>query len=268
MVWCARHSYGFCRLLCSGSKGPHNTSQPPKRSVRRASVQDMTTDGSSGAQQLQPGLRQVAGRQQNPAGAAGTASQPAGQPHTAAGVGAIAFTSAGTLDKPTLTAAEQQPGAQCCTDVLARVHVHVHVISSSLHKMSALLKLMGGVAGAYLGCMRDDATVMHKLPVACEEGIHPVHSTPGSVMPMSACRAAERKRPVRTAREWRPLPLLCKRLDVMDPYRGKKAPLEVAAPKQVTLAFSHSPALLPSMIYRGKQTSCWGFQPRLGEECG
>ena len=38
---------------------------------------------------------------------------------------------------------------------------------------------------------------------------------------------------MRTAREWRPLPLLCKRLDVMDPYRGKKAPLEVAAPKQV-----------------------------------
>jgi hypothetical protein len=65
-----------------------------------------------------------------------------------------------------------------------------------------------------------------------------------------AASAAGRKRPVRTAREWRPMPLLCKRLDVMDPYRGKKAPLEVAAPKQVppicSDATRQSHALLPN----------------------
>lgn len=85
----------------------------------------MTTDGSSGgARQLQPGLRQAAGRQQNPAGAASTASQQPGLPHTAAGAGAIAFASAGTLDKPTPTAAEQQPGAPLCTDMLLGSDVH------------------------------------------------------------------------------------------------------------------------------------------------
>ena len=70
----------------------------------------MTTDGSSGTQQLQPGLRQAAGRQQPPA-TASAAPQP-GQPAAAAGLGAIAFASAGTLDKPTPTAPEQPPGAQ------------------------------------------------------------------------------------------------------------------------------------------------------------
>ena len=49
------------------------------------------------------------------------------------------------------------------------------------------------------------------------------------------------------------MPLLCKRLDVMDPYRGKKAPLEVAAPKQVFLGSSgpahKSHVLLPTHVH-------------------
>lgn len=65
----------------------------------RASVQDMTTDGS-GAQQLQPGLRQGAGRQQ-PTVSGAASGQP---PQATSGIGAIAFASAGTLDKPAPTA--------------------------------------------------------------------------------------------------------------------------------------------------------------------
>ena len=76
----------------------------------RASVQDMTTDGSSGTQQLQPGLRQVAGTRQPSTAAAGATPQQTGQqPHAVAG--AIAFASAGTLDKPVPTA-EQKPGTR------------------------------------------------------------------------------------------------------------------------------------------------------------
>ena len=40
---------------------------------------------------------------------------------------------------------------------------------------------------------------------------------------------------MRSAKEWRPSPMLCKRLDIMDPYRGRKAVMSV----QVSLELSH-----------------------------
>lgn len=65
---------------------------------------------------------------------------------------------------------------------------------------------------------------------------------------------------MRTAREWRPLPLLCKRLDVMDPYRGKKAPLEVAAPKQVR-------RLINICLGRDQVASSWQLRLARAETC-
>lgn len=35
------------------------------------------------------------------------------------------------------------------------------------------------------------------------------------------------QRPVRHVEPWRPVPLLCKRLNVADPYKGKAAEVEV-----------------------------------------
>ncbi len=36
------------------------------------------------------------------------------------------------------------------------------------------------------------------------------------------------KRPVRTSQEWRPEPLLCKRFNVPDPFKGRAAPAKSA----------------------------------------
>ena len=36
------------------------------------------------------------------------------------------------------------------------------------------------------------------------------------------------KRPVRTSQEWRPEPLLCKRFNVPDPFKGRAAPARSA----------------------------------------
>ena len=36
------------------------------------------------------------------------------------------------------------------------------------------------------------------------------------------------KRPIRTSQEWRPEPLLCKRFNVPDPFKGRAAPAKSA----------------------------------------
>jgi G patch domain-containing protein 1 len=51
----------------------------------------------------------------------------------------------------------------------------------------------------------------------------------GGLGPGDAARAAAARRPVRRSEEWRPLPLLCKRFNVPDPYHGRPAELQVGA---------------------------------------
>jgi len=177
-----RQACCFCRQARCVGQHLHGSSQhghhSMQLSIRRASVQDMTTDGSSGgAQQLQPGLRQAAGRQRNPAGAAGTASQPPGQPHTAAGVGAIAFASAGTLDKPTPTPAEQ-PGTQRCTHASwAKSYcMSLELLCSRCsHSSCWRVELIEQVPADSAACTMM-LTGMHGLPLVCEESSRPALS--------------------------------------------------------------------------------------------
>ena len=86
----------------------------------------------------------------------------------------------------------------------------------------------------------------HQSPVhSCHAGEHrPIHNTSttkdhclcagaaaeGSLQPAGASKGGQpgRERPKRSAQEWRPEPLLCKRLNVPDPFKGRPRELTMS----------------------------------------
>ena len=62
-------------------------------------------------------------------------------------------------------------------------------------------------------------------PLVCTAYLQKQHA---AALTCVALQLGPMKRPVRTSQEWRPEPLLCKRFNVPDPFKGRSAPAKNA----------------------------------------